>query len=160
MFIEKLSLSDIVDYMDQHIFCVSATLNAMQDINQTQGKVSFTMRGYEFEATDFDFTGGIEMRFPYEGTAKESWIKFMLEKFGKEYYDAFFAHREEEKQQYINDLTERYDAVTKDYQEIFGKYCAKQNHNIVEDNYNEIKEDHNQIANNISQECEELNQEK
>ena len=145
MFIEKLSLSDIVDYMDQHIFCVSATLNAMQDINQTQGKVSFTMRGYEFEATDFDFTGGIEMRFPYEGTAKESWIKFMLEKFGKEYYDAFFAYREEEKQQYINDLTERYDAVTKDYRDIFGKYSQTQNNNTSKEDHSQIMQNDNDI---------------
>jgi len=145
MFIEKLSLSDIVDYMDQHIFCVSATLNAMQDINQTQGKVSFTMRGYEFEATDFDFTGGIEMRFPYEGTAKESWIKFMLEKFGKEYYDAFFAYREEEKQQYINDLTERYDAVTKDYRDIFGKYSQAQNNNTSKEDHSQIMQNDNDI---------------
>lgn len=145
MFIEKLSLSDIVDYMDQHIFCVSATLNAMQDINQTQGKVSFTMRGYEFEATDFDFSGGIEMRFPYEGTAKESWIKFMLEKFGKEYYDAFFAHREEEKQQYINDLTERYDAVTKDYRDIFGKYSQAQNNNTSKEDHSQIMQNDNDI---------------
>ena len=145
MFIEKLSLSDIVDYMDQHIFCVSATLNAMQDTNQTQGKVSFTMRGYEFEATDFDFSGGIEMRFPYEGTAKESWIKFMLEKFGKEYYDAFFAHREEEKQQYINDLTERYDAVTKDYRDIFVKYSQAQNNNPSKEDHSQIMQNDNDI---------------
>ena len=129
MFIEKLSLSDIVDYMDHNVHYVSPNENGFSNIQKEDGKISFNMYGYDFEASDFDFTGGIEMKFPYEGTAKESWINFMLDKFGKEYYDAFFAYREVEKQQYINDITERYDAVTKDYKEIFGNHVAQQNHN-------------------------------
>ena len=94
MFVERLSLSDIREFMDSDFANSSELVRNAYSFDgassyETKGdKIVVKIAETKFILTDFDYktSGTVSL---YDGNHHKAWIKFMYEKFGQEYKKAF-----------------------------------------------------------------------
>ena len=84
------------------------------EVNKDQWISTGTNKDVGFKFTDFDYNTNYTIVL-YKGVHDKDWIKFMYEKFGEEYKEAFLNFREEEKRQILEDTAKRFDEDTMEY---------------------------------------------
>jgi len=119
MFVENLTIDDYMTFMVKDVNYTPVTEKNFSDFEYKDGRTTFYLGGYPFEATDFSFFGGWDYLFHNKGAFNASWLKFMYSKFGQEYADAFFEYRASSKDALLQKVSDKYDEDTLSCQKVF-----------------------------------------
>lgn len=104
MFIERLTKKDICNYLagtnKQNGNIQNLVEENIRNFKAKNGKLTFSFNNVNFIATDFNLASS-------KHSTNENWAEFLYKKFGKEYADAIFEHRQKRKEISIENATKK-----------------------------------------------------
>lgn len=102
MFIERLTKQDICNYFNALSGAQKFGVESVRNFKAKGGKLVFTFNNVNYVATDFNCANSKK-----DASQNENWLEFLYKKFGKEYADAFFEHRQRRKEISIENATKK-----------------------------------------------------